>query len=121
MKIKNVEVTKPELDALEDLAVVWILCKKHNAKSYGKSDVEIYKMQDSCKACRKEVKTASNRALHLWSKLVHAYEIARKGYCDCERKSKKTDVKQVWNEEEDEKMTQWYLKQIEKKKARAKK
>ena len=81
MKIKNVEITNPELNALEDLAVAWILCKKHNAKTYGKSDVEIYKIQDSCKACRKEVKTASNRALHLWSKLVHGYNIARYGKC----------------------------------------
>jgi hypothetical protein len=93
MKIKNVEITKPELDALEDLAVVWILCKKHNAQMDWKDEVKVYKIQQSCKACRKEVKTASNRALHLWSKLVHAYEIARKGYCDCERKSKRIMMK----------------------------
>ena len=88
MKIKNVEVTKPELDALEDLATVWILCEKHNAQMDWKDEVNVYKIQHSCKACQKKVKTASNRALHLWSKLVHVYEIARKGYCDCERRSK---------------------------------
>lgn len=81
MKIKNVEVSKPELDALEDLATVWILCKKHNAKTYGKNDVEIYKMQNSCKACHKEVRQASRRAMHLWSKLTHEYYIARFGKC----------------------------------------
>ena len=85
MKIKTVEVTKPELDALEDLATAWILCKKHNAQTYGKNDVAIYKMQNSCKTCQREVKGTSGRAIHLWSKLVHAYEIARRGKCGCER------------------------------------
>lgn len=80
------EITGSELDALEDLATVWIFCKKHNAHSAGKSYIEIFKMQNSCKACRKEVKLVSNRALHLWSKLVHAYEIARYGKCSCELK-----------------------------------
>ena len=54
MKIKGVEVTKPELDALEDVAIVWILCKKHNAEIYGKNEIQIYKMQNSCKSCTKE-------------------------------------------------------------------
>jgi hypothetical protein len=81
VKIKGIELTKPELDALEDLATVWILCEKHNAKTYGKGDVEIYKMQDSCKACRREVRKSSKRAVHLWSKLTHQYYIARYGKC----------------------------------------
>ncbi|MFA6530221.1 MAG: hypothetical protein WCT31_00690 [Candidatus Micrarchaeia archaeon] len=83
MKLKNIEVSDPELNALEDLATVWILCKKHNPKTNGKTDVEIYKMQNSCKECRKEVKETCNRALHLWSKLVHAYNLSRYGKCDC--------------------------------------
>ncbi len=83
MKIKGIEITKPELDALEDLAVVWILCKKHNGQTYGKSEVEIYKIQNSCKNCTKEKKLRSSRALHLWSKLTHEYYIARYGKC-CE-------------------------------------
>ncbi len=81
VKIKNLEVTNPELDALEDLIVAWNLCKKHNRESMGKSEVEIFKMQDSCKACENEVKKIRNKSLHLWSKLIHAYEIARRGKC----------------------------------------
>lgn len=81
MKIKEIEITNPELDALEDLTVAWNLCKKHNAKIHGKSDIEIYKMQNSCKACQKEMKTIRKRTLHLWSKLVHAYCLARYGKC----------------------------------------
>ena len=83
MKIKGVEVTKPELDALEDVAIVWILCKKHNAEIYGKNEIQIYKMQNSCKSCTKEKRLRSSRALHLWSKLTHAYYIAKDGKC-CE-------------------------------------
>lgn len=83
MKIKNLEVSNPELDALEDLAVAWNLCKKHNAQTMDKSDLEIYKMQHNCKACQKEVKIIRSRCLHLWSKLIHAYEIARHGKCGC--------------------------------------
>ncbi len=86
MKIKNVEITNPELDALEDLIVAWNLCKEHNALCENKSDVEIYKMQDSCKACQREVKKIRNKSLHLWSKLVHAYEIARHGKCGCKKR-----------------------------------
>ncbi len=81
MKIKDVEITQPELDALEYLATSWILCKKHNSRSWDKSDVEIYKMQNSCKECTKEVRKASSRGLHLWSKLIHAYCISRYGKC----------------------------------------
>lgn len=79
--IKKVEITSQELSALEDLAVAWILCKKHNAASVNKSDVEIFKMQNSCRACTKLFKQNRNHALHLWSKLIHAYEIARNGKC----------------------------------------
>lgn len=83
MKIKGLEVTKPELDALEEVAIFWILCKKHNPQSHGKSEVEIFKMQNSCKACTKEKKIAQERAVHLWSKLTHEYYMARDGKC-CE-------------------------------------
>lgn len=86
MKIIDIEVTNPELDALEDLAVAWILCKKYNAQTLNKNEVEIYKIQNSCKACQKEVKIRRSRSLHLWSKLVHAYEIARHGKCGCHLK-----------------------------------
>lgn len=110
----EVNVSKNELDALEDLATVWILCKKHNAHSPGKTGIELFKMQDSCRACRKEVKLESNQALHLWSKLVHAYEISKHGKCDCQVKKPKKDIAALlgrlgstknklgpWNEKED--------------------
>lgn len=86
VKIKNVEITNPELDAVEDLIVAWTLCKKHTCQTTGKSQVEIYKMQYSCKQCQKEVNKIKNRSLHLWKKLVHAYETARYGKCGgCEK------------------------------------
>jgi len=79
VRAENVEITNPELDAMEDLIVAWTLCKKHNLQTRDKSQVEIYKMQHDCKQCQKEVKKIRNRSLHLWSKLVQAYEKARDG------------------------------------------
>lgn len=85
VKIKEVEVTKPELDALEHLATVWILCEKHNAKMDWKDEVKVFRIQNTCKDCQKEVRKASKRALHLWSKLFHYYNISRYGKC-CDEK-----------------------------------
>ena len=79
MKIKEVDVTNPELDAFEDLATIWILCNKHIAQTINKNEVEVFKMQNSCKACQKEKRMVKNRALYLWGKLVRAYDAAQHG------------------------------------------
>ncbi|MFH0713843.1 MAG: hypothetical protein V1722_04380 [Candidatus Micrarchaeota archaeon] len=86
VKVKQVEITNSELSALENLVVAWNLCEKHNRETYDKSDVEIFKLQNSCKACQNKEGKMRNKALHLWSKLIHAYEIARHGKCGCEIK-----------------------------------
>lgn len=82
MKLKNVEITNIELDAIEDLATVWILCKKHRAIE-SKTDIEIYRIQQECDDCIKIGNMTRSRALHVWSKLVHAYNIAKNGKCYC--------------------------------------
>ena len=79
MKI-TVDITNTELDAIEDMAITWILCPKHNG-IYTLDEIERYKMQQSCKECKKLVEKNSSRALHAWSKMVHAYNIARHGKC----------------------------------------
>ncbi|MBI5051575.1 hypothetical protein HZC08_02335 [Candidatus Micrarchaeota archaeon] len=74
VRIKEIEITNPELDAFEDLIFTWALCRKHVGKSCGKSEVEIFKMQAPCKACQREVKKIRNRCSKLWHKLVRAYD-----------------------------------------------
>ncbi len=77
VKLNNIEVTNPELNALEDLIFAWILCRKHLVKSANKDDVEIFKMQNSCKTCRKEKDRIKKRCFRLWKKLVRAYDKVR--------------------------------------------
>ena len=73
----TLEVTNKELDKLEDFIVAWNLCKKHNS-IHGATDEEHYRFTQECKQCRKINKEIRNSSLHLWSKLVSAYEKARK-------------------------------------------
>lgn len=68
----SLEVTNPELDALEDSIVAWNLCKKHNAKTDATED-DRWKFTQTCKACIQINKKIRNKSLHLWSKLVTAY------------------------------------------------
>lgn len=71
------EVSKKELDALEDLIVAWNLCKKHNV-IINASDGDYWKFTQTCKACKKINKEIRNKNLHLWSKLVDSYLKAAK-------------------------------------------
>ena len=77
VKLNKIEVTNPELDAFEDLIFAWILCRKHLVKSVNKSEVETFKMQNSCKSCQKELKKKKSFSFRLWKKLVNAYDAIR--------------------------------------------
>ncbi|MDO8554681.1 MAG: hypothetical protein Q7S22_07780 [Candidatus Micrarchaeota archaeon] len=79
VRVESIEITDPELNAFEDLIVAWILCDEHKVKSYDKSQVQIFTMQNNCKKCQIEVKKIKNKSFKLWKKLVHAYETARDG------------------------------------------
>ena len=73
-----ITVSDSELDALEDSLIVWNLCKKHNAMTFdfktGKSrtEQEIFKMQDECKACQRQKKHVFRKAWSVSSKLFEA-------------------------------------------------
>ncbi|GEM_PF-2454051 len=77
----TVNITNPELDAMEDVITVYILCKKHS-KNLTLDYNRLLHFQYNCKNCLKELKKAKSKALHLWSKLVHAYNISRYGKCE---------------------------------------
>lgn len=72
-----VNVTNKELDFLEDLVVAWNLCDKHNS-IINASEADRWKFTQTCKKCVKINKELRNNTLHLWSKLVTAYEKSRK-------------------------------------------
>ena len=69
-----VDVTNPELDALEDVLTVWSLCSTHCAWSQGMSQRQIAAMQYGCPSCSKLLRTRIEKGLKLWSKLVAAYD-----------------------------------------------
>ncbi len=73
----SVEISNPELDAIEDLAVAWNLCKKHNA-SWKASEDDRWRFTQTCKKCMRINKKLRSKVLHAWSKLVTAYEKTRK-------------------------------------------
>lgn len=75
------DVTNPELDALEDVITVYLLCKKHS-KRITSDWRELDRYQYNCKNCLKELNKARKKALGLWSNLVHAYTISRYGKCE---------------------------------------
>ncbi len=58
----TITASDSELDALEDSLIVWSLCKKHNAMTFDlktgepRTEQEIFKMQDECKACQRKKK-----------------------------------------------------------------
>ena len=72
-----VQVTNPELDAMEDQIVAWNLCKKHQA-IWRASEDDRWRFTQTCKACLEVGKEIRRKSLHLWAKLVTAYEKARK-------------------------------------------
>lgn len=73
----TVQVTHKELDDLENLTLVWNLCKKHNG-ILNASEEDMFRFTQECRQCRKINKEITNSTLHLWSKLVSAYLKATK-------------------------------------------
>ena len=73
MKI-TANVTNSELDALEDYLVCYNLCPIHHKKTIGATDEQLDEWQNKCPKCIEERKKLFSKSLHLWSKLVHAYD-----------------------------------------------
>lgn len=69
-------VTDPELDALEDVLTVWLLCDHHVLRSEKAGPVQIAGWQYGCKKCYAMLQRRNRRALQLWSKLVRQYDSA---------------------------------------------
>ena len=70
----SVEVTNPELDALEDVLTVWLLCDRHKARGVKATQVQIAGWQRGCKKCNETDQKECKRALRLWSKLAGQYD-----------------------------------------------
>lgn len=70
----SVIVTNPELDALEDVLTVWLLCDRHMVRSAKATPVQIAGWQRGCKKCFAIYQKENRRALQLWSKLVEQYD-----------------------------------------------
>ncbi len=73
----HVEVSGKELDALEDLAVAWNLCQKHNSLLNASED-DRWRFTQNCKKCIAVNKKIRIKVLHLWSKLATSYDKSRK-------------------------------------------
>lgn len=73
MTIVRVEVSNKELDALEDLAVSWNLCDKHNSRLDAGED-DRWRFTQKCEKCVALNKKIRSNVLHLWSKLANAYD-----------------------------------------------
>ncbi len=70
----TVDITNPELDALEDVLTVWSLCAAHRASSPRMSQPRLAAVQYSCPDCHRLLQTRVDKSLKLWSKLVNAYD-----------------------------------------------
>ena len=68
------QVTNPELDALEDILTAWLLCDRHMVRSANATPVQIAGWQRGCKKCYAIYQRENRRALRLWSKLVEQYD-----------------------------------------------
>ena len=74
----TITVSGSELDALEDSLIVWNLYKTHNAMTFdfktgeSRTEQEIFKMQDECKACQKRKKRVFGRAWSVTGRLFEA-------------------------------------------------
>lgn len=76
--IITVDVTNPELDALEDVLVAWNLCPRHTEASARANHRQIVLWQYSCKSCRKGHAALVTASLRLCGKLCKAYDGKRK-------------------------------------------
>lgn len=75
----TISVSNNELEALEDSLIAWNLCKKHKAQVWTlqtgqKSEQQIFKMQDECKACQRYNKRVQRQAWKVLSKLFTAWD-----------------------------------------------
>jgi len=68
----TVEVTNPELDALEDVLAVWNLCPRHVVATSSRRQKSIW--QSECPECRKIRAVKVEKSLVLWSRLCRAYD-----------------------------------------------
>ncbi len=76
MKV-TLNVSNNELDALEDQTMCWNLCGKHK-RFLEASEADRFNFTQDCRKCRKNNKEIHGIVLHLWSKLVTAYQNASK-------------------------------------------
>ena len=74
MRKVSIYVTNNELEALEDALVAWNLCKKHNRAIGDKTQVEIFAIQNKCRACTRANNVVRRQAVGIMSKLFRAYD-----------------------------------------------
>lgn len=76
----TITVSDNELLALEDALIVWNLCKKHNMQTWNdkerrnKTEQEIFKMQDECKACKRKNRLVHRKAWRVASRLFGVWD-----------------------------------------------
>ena len=70
----TVDVTNPELDALEDVLTAWNLCPSHTQATSGVSYRRIAAWQYGCPRCKRLLDTRVDKSLKMWSKLCSAYD-----------------------------------------------
>ena len=73
----TINITNPELNALEDFIVAWNLCNKHTA-ILNSSEEDNFRFTKKCKKCIRKNKKIRHQTLHLWRKMVIAYDKKRK-------------------------------------------
>ena len=71
----TVEVTNPELDALEDVLTVWNLCPRHTLPHSTTRQRVLW--QNECPRCSKILLAKVDKSLALWSRLCRAYDLPR--------------------------------------------
>ena len=70
----TVDVTDPELGALEDVLIVWNLCPTHASAAVRANREKIGRWQYGCSRCRGVLDQKVKRSLGLWSKLCRAHD-----------------------------------------------
>lgn len=70
----TVDVTNPELDALEDVLTVWNLCPTHSAASTRATERRVVGWQYGCVRCQRARAERLARCMRLWTKLSRAYD-----------------------------------------------
>jgi hypothetical protein len=69
-----VNVTNPELDALEDVPTVWNPCPSHRKAASRLNQRGIAALQYGGPKCRRLLQTRVDKSLQLWSKLCGTYD-----------------------------------------------